>query len=125
MSITASTSSRLVTSRNLHTLPSRRLRNAEVTSQLEPASKACVSILLLLVHGPDIAPPSPVEQLAHEPPTGKELWITACLLTRELLCVLQGGYAVRWGPEAASLYVGASDHNLRVYGAPSVKEDAE
>ena len=29
---------------------------------------------------------------------------------------MQGVYSVKWGTDAKTLFVGAADHNLRVYG---------
>ena len=38
---------------------------------------------------------------------------------------MQGASAVAWGPEAASLYVGAADHNLRAFGSPAAEPASE
>ena len=38
---------------------------------------------------------------------------------------MQGASTVAWGPEAAALYVGAADHNLRVFGSPAIEPASE
>ena len=58
----------------------------------------------------------------------KQEWSAAFASTPQLLLcccslgsawVRQGASAVKWGVDARTLFVGAADHNLRVYGVPT------
>lgn len=65
--------------------------------------------------------------MRHEVETWLSLSLqsTLTVVPRCLVLPVQGVSALRFGPDARSLLVGSSDHNLRVFAAPAAAADAE
>ena len=54
-------------------------------------------------------------QLTHQTVDDCSLQYNLYLVNRQMLLLMQGVLSLKWGDRAKRLYVGAADHNLRIY----------